>query len=135
MVFLKWERLRDVVKVWFPTARACNGHIASGPNERYFLTRPCRVSQLLLQSLLFIKSRRLSHNFTRSPVEKLSVDFIASRFSHGPAHLLRARKPEVEAVKVIYSSVLMLWSVDVSAFDFAFQTSRTDERPGTAEGD
>lgn len=120
------------MKVWFPPARA--RHCPSGP-KRYFLARSPVQGQLLLQSLLFMKSQRLSHNFTRGPVEKLSVDFIASRFSHGPADLLRARKPEVEAVKVIYSSVLILWSVDVSAFDFAFQTSRTDERPGTAEGD
>lgn len=81
-------------EVWFPTALICNGHIAFRTKGALFSHSPVPV-QLLLPSLLFIKSWQLSHNFTCSPVEKLSVDFIASLFffsPRGPTDLLRGLK-------------------------------------------
>lgn len=82
-------------EVWFPTALICNGHIAFGTKWALFSHSPV-PGQLLLPSLLFIKSWQLSHNFTCSSVEKLSVDFIASLFflffPHGPTDLLRSLK-------------------------------------------
>lgn len=82
------ERLRKVVKrrSGFLLHSFVTVTLDSGQNEHYFLV----PGQLLLPSLLFIKSWQLSHNFTCSPVEKLSVDFIASFFSpRGPTDLLR----------------------------------------------